>query len=279
MKHSNKRNLYKRGGMLVTIISASIASYGLLRPILRRAKTIQRRDKSVAVENNNNELASALTRPDDKVQAQPQQVTVTSSNLPIWTARIQELNGQANEYFRAITTGIWYYTAAVLVTVGWIFTSLKNLTDLSNIFQFKELISTYPNLGFPVLGLVLINQIYVTVCCGLGYLLFMCRLRLRWVHGQFINSGVFEPVGYTKLAPFYTGLAISVFLIPFLISALILWRFPIWIEDITSPIVRLLQVIHLALLIYYIIDLTALIWGILDLFSRFKSEGTGIDNR
>src|SRR5258708_33842348 len=76
---------------------------------------------------------------------------------------------------------MWYYSGALMVSAGWLFTTAR---DLSSTFEFNEMLTRYPNLSFPVLGVMLVNLLFVVMCATLGYRYAAARVELYQIHEQ-----------------------------------------------------------------------------------------------
>jgi hypothetical protein len=260
------------------ILSTIITSLFIISLSVRAIGKRKQLDRKLRPAENNNDihsepvpLTSSGTTPYSPSTSN-QHVNGFADAEKLFFAKAQEINAQGNEYFRALTTGIWYYTAAVLVSAGWVFNSIKELTATSGTFQFKEILSKFPNLCFPVLSVIFVNQVYILICCCLSYLYFSSRIRARWINHQLSKGLTVEPPELTRLIPAYAILALSIIFVPLIINLLIIIRFPYWIQDIGNPSVQYIEIMYFALLIFFGITICALTFGALDIYLKYRAK-------
>ena len=214
-------------------------------------------------------VSEQKTRNTPPIMAEPNPST---SERQIFAARIQELGTSNNEYFRALTTSVWYYSAGFLVTAGWMFNSIKDLTSASGSLQFRDLLSRYPNLCFPVIGVFMVNVLFLNVSSGLAYVFLKGRQEIEYLRKL---SGEPEFVSRrdirTKLALWWT--IIPSLVIPLTTATLLAIKFPSWIGNIGSVTHDTLLTVYALILLYYVLSVLVLLTSLGDL--RYSKPPTG----
>jgi len=183
------------------------------------------------------------------------------SPLKIKTGDKSRINTRNIAYQRLINASTFYYISSLLVIAGWVFINIKDILNHSNGFQYRELVTNFPNILYPVYAILITNIIFLGVSSSLWYNYILTLIQLKFLYLSDTPQNQLFVSNYTLLSSI--PYAIVVFCIPSMFSIFIFIKMFNWVSDLPMGIAIYTYIIYGVLLLLFLV-----IWIFIFFLSR-----------